>query len=103
MKVLDAGCGPEILTEAISPYVDEIVAYDLTPEMIEATRKKCENVGLQNVFYATGKIESILYEDNFFDSVISCLMFYHLPDLLEGFREILSPKERGKVHFARYM
>ena len=35
MTLLDAGCGPGIVTEALAPMVQEIVAYDITPENVQ--------------------------------------------------------------------
>ena len=88
MKVLDAGCGPGIVTEALAPYVHEIIAYDLTPKMVEAARIRCENAGLCNVDYKTGMIESLPYENEYFDRVVSRLVVHHLPEPTKGFREI---------------
>ena len=31
IRVLDVGCGPGILTVALAPLVDEVMALDLTP------------------------------------------------------------------------
>ena len=84
MKILDAGCGPGIVTKALAPYVQEIIAYDLTPEMIEAARTRCETAGLHNVRYQTGMIESLPYEDEYFDRVVSRLVAHHLPEPLSA-------------------
>jgi ubiquinone/menaquinone biosynthesis C-methylase UbiE len=88
MTVLDAGCGPGIVTEAVAPHVKEVVAFDLTPAMIEATRMRCENAGLHNVRYQTGNIESLPYENEYFDRVISRLVVHHLPEPRKGLKEI---------------
>ncbi len=42
IRVLDVGCGPGILTVALAPFVDEVVALDLTPEMIVQAKKRSE-------------------------------------------------------------
>jgi ubiquinone/menaquinone biosynthesis C-methylase UbiE len=88
MTILDAGCGPGIVTEALAPQVKEIVAYDLTPAMIEATRTRCEKAGLQNVRYQAGLIESLPYGNDFFERVISRLVVHHLPEPQKAFTEI---------------
>ena len=95
MTLLDAGCGPGIVTEALAPMVQEIVAYDITPEMIEATRTRCESAGLHNVRYQTGLIESLPYEDEYFDRVVSRLVVHHLPEPAKGFREIFRVLKKG--------
>jgi ubiquinone/menaquinone biosynthesis C-methylase UbiE len=101
MTVLDAGCGPGIVTEALAPYVREIVAYDLTPEMVEATRIRCENAGIQNVRYHTGMIESLPFDDEYFDRIISRLVLHHLLEPTEAFREIYRVlKKKGRLILA---
>ena len=40
IRVLDFGCGTGLLTEKIAPLVNEIVAIDSSPKMIEVLRKK---------------------------------------------------------------
>ena len=88
MTVLDAGCGPGIVTEALAPYVKEIIAYDLTPAMTEATKRRCIKAGIQNVKYQTGTIESLPYENDYFDRVISRLVVHHLQEPQKAFKEV---------------
>lgn len=95
MKVLDAGCGPGIITEALAPNVKELVAYDLTPKMVEAARIRCESAGLNNVEYKTGMIESLPYDDEYFDSVVSRLVMHHLSEPIRGFREMYRVLKKG--------
>ncbi|MGZ3538799.1 MAG: class I SAM-dependent methyltransferase, partial [Syntrophales bacterium] len=49
MSLLDLGCGPGIVTASLAPDVREVVAYDLTPEMLDKARQRCEKAGLKNV------------------------------------------------------
>lgn len=95
MNVLDAGCGPGIITEAIAPYVYKIVAYDLTLKMVEAARVRCESAGLYNVEYKTGMIESLPYQNEYFDRVVSRLVMHHLPEPIKGFKEMFRVLKKG--------
>jgi ubiquinone/menaquinone biosynthesis C-methylase UbiE len=94
-KVLDVGCGPGIVTEALSPYVQTIVAYDLSPQMVEAARIRCTSAGLYNVEYETGMIESLPYEDEHFDRVVSRLVMHHLPETNKAFNEMYRVLKKG--------
>lgn len=78
VRVLDLGCGPGIVTAAIAPEVDEVVAVDLTPEMIELARKRCSELGLTNVLFKVGQAEKIPFGDGYFDVVMTRLLLHHL-------------------------
>lgn len=55
IRVLDLGCGPDILTTALAPYVTEVVALDITPKMIERIRQRSIELGLNNVRLRLGE------------------------------------------------
>ncbi len=101
MTVLDAGCGPGILTETLAPLVHKIVAYDLTPEMVEAAETRCKKAELSNVEYRIGTIESLPYENEHFDRVITRLVVHHLPEPSKGLEEMHRVlKKNGKLILA---
>jgi ubiquinone/menaquinone biosynthesis C-methylase UbiE len=78
IRVLDVGCGPGILTVALTPFVDEIVALDLTPEMIIRAKKRGEELGLTNIRFEVGRAEELPFDDGYFDVVVTRLMLHHL-------------------------
>jgi SAM-dependent methyltransferase len=78
IRVLDVGCGPGILTVALAPLVDEVVALDLTPEMIARARKRSEELGLTNVRFEVGRAEELPFANGYFDVVVTRLMLHHL-------------------------
>jgi ubiquinone/menaquinone biosynthesis C-methylase UbiE len=78
IRVLDVGCGPGILTIALAPYVDEIVALDLTPEMINRAKNSGEELGLTNIRFEIGRAEELPFEDGYFEVVVTRLMLHHL-------------------------
>jgi len=73
-SLLDVGCGAGIDLIVASHYVGEtgrICGIDITPEMLKIAEQNIESMGLGNVEVREGSAESIPYEDDTFDIVIS--------------------------------
>jgi len=87
-RVLDVGCGPGIVAEALARTAGEVVAFDLTAEMIEGARRRCEGAGLRNVRYAVGRADDLPFEDGAFDAAVSRLLVHHLEDPLPALAEM---------------
>ncbi len=95
MRVLDLGCGPGIVTAAIAPDVKEIVAYDLTPEMLAKARKTCVESGLKNVRFELGSAEQLPFEEESFDCVVTRLTIHHFLDPHRVMNEVVRVTRRG--------
>jgi ubiquinone/menaquinone biosynthesis C-methylase UbiE len=78
--ILDVGCGPGILAAALAPHAREVMAFDLTPEMLAKARKRCGGAGLLNVRVALGRAEELPFPDGCFDAVVSRVTLHHVPD-----------------------
>jgi ubiquinone/menaquinone biosynthesis C-methylase UbiE len=79
-KVLDVACGPGIVTEVLAQVAREVVALDLTPEMLTRARDRCARAGLSNVTFQEGSATQLPFGDNTFDAVVTRLSFHHFPD-----------------------
>ena len=88
-RVLDVGCGPGIVIEALARKAKEVVAFDLTPEMIEAAQRRCEQAHLSNVRYAVGRADALPFDSGSFDVVVSRLLLHHLADPLPSLCEMV--------------
>ena len=88
-RVLDVGCGPGIVAEALARKAKEVVAFDLTPEMIEAAQRRCEQARLTNVRYAVGHADDLPFDSATFDVVVSRLLVHHLVDPLPSLSEMV--------------
>lgn len=98
MNLLDLGCGPGIVTTAMAPDVREIVAYDLTPEMLDKARKRCQEAGLENVRFELGRAEHLPFEDESLDCVVTRLTIHHFLDPRRVMSEAVRVTRRsGKV------
>lgn len=80
MEILDVGCGPGILVAALAPLVREVVGFDLTPEMLDKARQRCQEAGLQNVRFERGRAEALPFPAESFDAVVTRATLHHLPD-----------------------
>ena len=95
IKVLDVGCGPGILTVALAPLVYEVVALDLTPEMIAQAKKRSDLLGLKNVRFEVGRAEELPFSDGYFDVVVTRLMLHHLLSPTSAVKEIARVTRKG--------
>ncbi len=95
MRVLDLGCGPGIVAAALAASAREVVALDLTPEMLEKVRQRCRDAGLHNVRCQLGTAEELPFDDGSFDGVVSRLTFHHFPDTSRVLGEMVRVTQPG--------
>lgn len=86
-RVLDLGCGGGHVTFNVAPLVREVIAYDLTAEMLAVVARAAGERGLNNVATRQGVAESLPFEDASFDAVLSRYSAHHWRDLDAGLRE----------------
>jgi SAM-dependent methyltransferase len=86
-RVLDLGCGGGHVTFNVAPFVREVVAYDLSQEMLEVVARSAGERGLRNVTTRQGTVERLPFEDGSFDVVLSRFSAHHGRDLDAGLRE----------------
>jgi ubiquinone/menaquinone biosynthesis C-methylase UbiE len=77
-RILDVACGPGLVTVALAPHVREVVALDLTPEMLNNVRQRCAAAGIANVQIQQGSAANLPFEANIFDAVVTRLSLHHL-------------------------
>jgi SAM-dependent methyltransferase len=75
--ILDVACGPGIVTVGIAAKARAVVAFDLTPEMLEQARDRCGSAGLTNVTFRQGSATTLPFPDNSFDGVVTRLSIHH--------------------------
>ncbi len=80
LRVLDVGCGPGIVTEALAGEGHEVIALDLTPEMVRRARQRCQDSGFFNVHYVIGQAEYLPFEETVFKAVVTRLTIHHFAD-----------------------
>lgn len=92
--VLDLACGPGVVTAAVAQIATSVVGFDATQAMLEKARKRCCDLGLNNVSFEQGDAASLPFQDSHFDAVVTRLAIHHFQDtavvLSEVFR-VLRP------------
>jgi SAM-dependent methyltransferase len=86
-SVLDLGCGGGHVTFNVAPLVRDIVAYDLSPEMLDVVARTARERGLGNVTTRQGTVEKLPFADESFDVVLSRFSAHHWGDLDAALRE----------------
>jgi SAM-dependent methyltransferase len=89
MRVLDVACGPGIVTSALAEHAQEVVALDLTPQMLEMARERCSRAGRTNVVFKEGSATALPFSDATFDAIVTRLSFHHFPEPLAVLKEML--------------
>lgn len=86
-RVLDLGCGGGHASFQVAPHVREVVAYDLSPQMLATVTKTAAEHGLSNLVACQGAVEALPFDDAAFDIVMSRVSAHHWRDLDAGLRE----------------
>lgn len=87
-RILDAACGPGLVTAALAPLAREIVAFDLTPEMLDKARQRCAAAGLDNVVFRQGSVTELPFPDGSFDAVATRLSIHHFAEPVRPLAEM---------------
>jgi ubiquinone/menaquinone biosynthesis C-methylase UbiE len=96
-QALDVATGGGHTAFVLAPHVSQVIATDITPEMLANTAKGAEDRGLTNVSTETADAEDLPFSDDWFDLVTCRIAAHHFPDngrfLLEAAR-VLKPGGR---------
>lgn len=90
-EVLDAGCAAGWYTEQFIKLGAQVTAIDLTPEMVEACKRR---VGNQATVFACDLSERLPFDNDTFNLIVSSLTLHYIDDWRPTFREfhrILKP------------
>lgn len=74
----DLGCGTGHVTEALAPFVRQVIAVDGSAAMLAAARKRVRD--LPNVELRRGELEALPIEDDHLDAALVMLVLHHLPE-----------------------
>ncbi|MGD8455482.1 MAG: class I SAM-dependent methyltransferase [Anaerolineales bacterium] len=93
-QLLDIGCGTGIISLGIAPYVDKVVATDISPQMVSMAKNKAESSSITNVDFQVYDGYAVPYDDESFDVVLlfNTLHVVKEPDaLLREAHRLLKP------------
>jgi SAM-dependent methyltransferase len=91
MSVLEVGCGAGYFTRELARSGADIVASDVSPELLEIARANCS---APNVRYEIQNAYELSYPDAGFDSVVGSSVLHHL-ETEEALREIYRALKPG--------
>jgi SAM-dependent methyltransferase len=81
--ILDAGCGPGLVASALLAAGLRVVGVDLSREMVERARRRCEAYGERATFRQVSVYDPALEALGPFDGAISRFVLHHVLDPLQ--------------------
>jgi SAM-dependent methyltransferase len=96
MKILELGCGAGYFTRELARSGAEIVAIDVSADLLEIAKANCS---ASNVCYEIQDACALTYSDATFDSVVGSSILHHLEieSALREIRRVLKPG--GAIYF----
>jgi Methylase involved in ubiquinone/menaquinone biosynthesis len=96
MTVLELGCGTGSFTRELARSGADIVAIDVSPELLEIAKANCS---APNVQYQIQNAYSLSYSEAVFDSVVGSSVLHHL-EIKEALRDVYRVlKTEGTIYF----
>jgi SAM-dependent methyltransferase len=96
MTVLELGCGTGSFTRELARSGADIVAIDVSPELLEMAKANCS---APNVQYQIQNAYSLSYSEAVFDSVVGSSVLHHL-EIKEALRDVYRVlKTEGTIYF----
>jgi 2-polyprenyl-3-methyl-5-hydroxy-6-metoxy-1,4-benzoquinol methylase len=95
MSVLELGCGAGYFTRELARSGADIVAIDVSPELLEIAKATCS---APNVRYEIQNAYELSYRNDVFDSVVGSSILHHL-EIKEALREIYRVLKPGGTIF----
>ncbi|MBB2495016.1 class I SAM-dependent methyltransferase [Aquipseudomonas ullengensis] len=96
-RVLDLGCGAGHVSFQVAALAGEVVAYDLSQQMLDVVASTAAERGLDNVRTACGMAERLPFADAEFDFVFSRYSAHHWRDVGQALREVRRVLQPGGV------
>jgi SAM-dependent methyltransferase len=86
-RALDLGCGGGHAAFHVAPHVGQMVAYDMSVEMLNAVSRTAAERDIGNILTRQGVAETLPFPDRGFDLVVSRFSAHHWNDLSAGLAE----------------
>ncbi len=93
-RVLEVAAGTGMVTSAMAPVVDELIATDYAEAMVARLRDRLSSAGLGRVRVQQADIYALPFEPSSFDAIVAANVLHLVPDLsgaLQSLRRMLRP------------
>ncbi|MEB1809216.1 MAG: class I SAM-dependent methyltransferase [Bacillaceae bacterium] len=87
-KALDVATGAGHTALLLSKLVQEVVAVDLTPNMLKLAESQAKKNGCDNISFAIGDVEKLPFKDEEFEIVTCRIAAHHFPNLKQAIKEM---------------
>jgi ubiquinone/menaquinone biosynthesis C-methylase UbiE len=94
-RALDIGCGGGHVAYRLAPHAGEVIACDLSAEMLQAVRQTAAERGLGNIVTQPAPAERLPFADAAFDFVATRFSAHHWRDLGAGLAEARRVAQAG--------
>ena len=90
MRLLDVGCGPGTITVGLADAVrpGEVVAIDLSTEVLDGARRLAAERGVANLRFERGDLYDLGWPEASFDAVYAHQVLQHVPRPVEALRQM---------------
>jgi len=97
-RVLDVAAGSGLLSRALASRAKEVVAVDITPEMLAGGREAAAREGIANITFMQAEAEALPFEDGSFDLVVTRFSLHHIAEPQRVVNEMVRvARGRGRV------
>ena len=85
---LDVATGAGHTAFALAPHVRQVIATDITPEMLEEGRRMKDEGGIKNIEFRLADVHDLPFEAETFDIVTCRRAAHHFLDIMHALREM---------------
>lgn len=96
-STLDVAAGTGLFSRGMAPFVSDVTALDLSPDMIQQGQKENEQHQQANIHYVEGPAENMPFAENTFDHVVCRFAFHHFSDPAKVLREMIRCGKPGST------
>ena len=96
-RVLDVACGPGTYGRRVASSSKEVFGIDISMGMLRQGAAYVKQDGIPNTHFARARVESLPFEEGFFDAALCCGSLHLFADTEVALREVARVLKRGAI------